>query len=334
MVSALSPPFVVALATEQGGAGLAGLGPSLISSGLATLRSEAVRDLALLYPAAYLLLAIAHTGVRIGRKTYVVDLGEGNQRTDHVAVSNSAMGVLLLITGAVTSAVALLGVEAALTPLALVTALTAHDRRTRGHAERVRIFTDVLAVELGLDRDDRDRLRWALGPRTSRPIPSPTRHLRGMAAAVPAEGCSTPPSTPSMTSAPASGRWLTTRPARSATSAGSLATRSVTRPTPSPGSVAASSAADTTPAMHRQDEHRDRRQPEDDRDGGEQRGALDHRPGEQHRREQQLEHQPGEPQPPPQGPACRAIASWRILRGHDPATSWSLRAASHARVLR
>ena len=45
--------------------------------------------------------------------------------------------------------------------MALVTALTAHDQRTRGHAERVRIFTDLLAVELGRDRDDRDRLRWS-----------------------------------------------------------------------------------------------------------------------------------------------------------------------------
>jgi HD-GYP domain-containing protein (c-di-GMP phosphodiesterase class II) len=51
--------------------------------------------------------------------------------------------------------------DAAATVLSLVTALTAHDRRTRGHAERVRIFTDLVAVELGLGRDDRDRLRWA-----------------------------------------------------------------------------------------------------------------------------------------------------------------------------
>ena len=45
--------------------------------------------------------------------------------------------------------------------LALVTALSAHDRRTRGHAERVRIFTDMLAEEFRLPEDDRYRLRWA-----------------------------------------------------------------------------------------------------------------------------------------------------------------------------
>ncbi len=45
--------------------------------------------------------------------------------------------------------------------LALIGALGAHDRRTRGHSERVRLLCDMLAVELGLDDDDRDRLRWA-----------------------------------------------------------------------------------------------------------------------------------------------------------------------------
>lgn len=45
--------------------------------------------------------------------------------------------------------------------LTLVAALTAHDRRTRGHAERVRIFTDLLALQMGLPQEDRDRLRWA-----------------------------------------------------------------------------------------------------------------------------------------------------------------------------
>ena len=45
--------------------------------------------------------------------------------------------------------------------LTLVTALNAHDRRTRGHSERVRAFTDLLAEEMGLPQADRDRLRWA-----------------------------------------------------------------------------------------------------------------------------------------------------------------------------
>jgi len=45
--------------------------------------------------------------------------------------------------------------------LELVAALSAHDRKTRGHSERVRAYADMLASELHLDEDDRDRLRWA-----------------------------------------------------------------------------------------------------------------------------------------------------------------------------
>ena len=45
--------------------------------------------------------------------------------------------------------------------LSLITALTAHDRRTRGHSERVRLFTELLAEQLRLPREARDRLRWA-----------------------------------------------------------------------------------------------------------------------------------------------------------------------------
>ncbi len=51
--------------------------------------------------------------------------------------------------------------EAAKTILALVASLARHDRKTRGHSERVRVYTDMLSVELGLTDGDRDRLRWA-----------------------------------------------------------------------------------------------------------------------------------------------------------------------------
>ncbi len=52
-------------------------------------------------------------------------------------------------------------VEVAAEILAMVTALSSHDRRTRGHSERVRAYTDLLADELRLPQPDRDRLRWS-----------------------------------------------------------------------------------------------------------------------------------------------------------------------------
>jgi HD domain-containing protein len=51
--------------------------------------------------------------------------------------------------------------EAAETMLSLVTALGRHDRRTRGHSERVRLFCDLLSRELELPAADAGRLRWA-----------------------------------------------------------------------------------------------------------------------------------------------------------------------------
>lgn len=156
LVSALSPPFVVALAAARGGVGLSGLGPFVIASGvaglvggrifgrmaddssrrlmvlgaaaasvtivvfLALLAVPAVADAAWLYPAVYLLLALTHTGVRVARKTYVVDMAEGDRRTQYVAVANTSMGVLLLVAGAVSSALAALGPEVALGFLAVL----------------------------------------------------------------------------------------------------------------------------------------------------------------------------------------------------------------------
>ena len=52
-------------------------------------------------PILYFLLSVAHQGVRLGRKTYLVDMAEGNKRTDYVSVSNTVIGVLLLLLGSI-----------------------------------------------------------------------------------------------------------------------------------------------------------------------------------------------------------------------------------------
>ena len=52
-----------------------------------------------IYPIAYFILGIAHSGVRLGRKTYIVDMAGGHKRTDYVAVSNTVIGIILLLTG-------------------------------------------------------------------------------------------------------------------------------------------------------------------------------------------------------------------------------------------
>lgn len=156
LVSALSPPFVVQLAVLHAGAGVRQLGPFLVASGVAALVGGRVwgrladdssrgtmaaaagaaslvivlllvamavpglRGMALLYPIAHLLLSLAHVGARVGRKTYLVDMASGNRRTAYVAVSNSAMGLVLLVVGTVSAAAAVFSVEIALALLAAI----------------------------------------------------------------------------------------------------------------------------------------------------------------------------------------------------------------------
>jgi hypothetical protein len=45
--------------------------------------------------------------------------------------------------------------------LSLAAALNDHDRLTRGHGERTRAYADMLAEEMKVDREGRDKLRWA-----------------------------------------------------------------------------------------------------------------------------------------------------------------------------
>jgi hypothetical protein len=51
--------------------------------------------------------------------------------------------------------------EAAETLLALAARLGDHDRLTRGHSERVRAYSDLIAEELGLDDEARQKLHWS-----------------------------------------------------------------------------------------------------------------------------------------------------------------------------
>ena len=51
--------------------------------------------------------------------------------------------------------------QAAATVVELVGALAIHDPRTRGHSERTRAYAELIAEELGLPSEDRDRLRWS-----------------------------------------------------------------------------------------------------------------------------------------------------------------------------
>ena len=74
----------------------------------------------IVFVGSYFLLTLLHSGVRVGRKTYVVDVAEGDTRTAYVAVGNTSMGIILLVVGGISSALAVLGVQWALVFLAVL----------------------------------------------------------------------------------------------------------------------------------------------------------------------------------------------------------------------
>lgn len=136
LCSALSAPFVVVLAQQTMDAMISLLALFMAASGLASLvsgrfwgrfadvssrlvmiRAGMMAALVGLFvfvitlltphwlsqiwllPLLYFVLSIAHQGVRLGRKTYVVNMAEGNKRTDYVSVGNTLIGIVLLLMG-------------------------------------------------------------------------------------------------------------------------------------------------------------------------------------------------------------------------------------------
>jgi hypothetical protein len=51
--------------------------------------------------------------------------------------------------------------EAACRVVQLIAAIGDHDRRTRGHSERVRLYADLIGEELHLSKEERQKLQWA-----------------------------------------------------------------------------------------------------------------------------------------------------------------------------
>ncbi len=157
MCSALSAPFYVALAQQNFGAPAYLLGAFIVAAGLAGLVSAPIwgryADASSKYvminaalitsgiglavfvvnrflpelsgtlwflPIAYFILSLAHSGVRVGRKTYVVNLASGNKRTDYIAISNTVIGLLLLVVGAIGALAPVVGNDGVIGLLALM----------------------------------------------------------------------------------------------------------------------------------------------------------------------------------------------------------------------
>ncbi|MCH4813245.1 MFS transporter [Vreelandella neptunia] len=141
--SALALPYIALLGQNQSGTNLGGLGILIVVSGVAAMVASPVwgkradnssrgvmRDAAIgtaiccllgaslawlpggwahsiwPYAAVYALLVVVHHGVRLGRKTYLIDMATQDNRALYVALSNTLTGVLMLIVGGIIGALA------------------------------------------------------------------------------------------------------------------------------------------------------------------------------------------------------------------------------------
>lgn len=153
LVSALSTTFIVTLSQDIG-QDISGLGTFVVASAAASLVAGRVSGLwsdsssrttmaagsgvasvvillvvAAAYfspeviapfalPIGFFLVQLAHTAVRVARKTYLVDMAEGDLRTRYTGAANTLMGVFLLFIGVISGAIATFGSAAALLFLA------------------------------------------------------------------------------------------------------------------------------------------------------------------------------------------------------------------------
>ncbi|EEI79334.1 hypothetical membrane protein [Corynebacterium striatum] len=154
LVTALSTTFIVTLSHQAGTTAFSGLGGFVLASSLASLvggkisgiwsdRSSrlvmawasAAASLTLLavvacaqwaphwvtawaLPLGFFLVNLAHTAIRVARKTYIVDMAGGDKRTFYVGAANTMMGAILLMVGGISAVISLAGPTAALLFLA------------------------------------------------------------------------------------------------------------------------------------------------------------------------------------------------------------------------
>jgi sugar phosphate permease len=98
--------------------GLVAAAAGLFALGLTLLPPTAWNQY--VYAPIFILIGVAQAGVRVGRKTYLVDAAPERDRPLYVAFANSAVGVVTLAAGALGLLAALIGVPALVALLALL----------------------------------------------------------------------------------------------------------------------------------------------------------------------------------------------------------------------
>ncbi|WP_455366938.1 MFS transporter [Kaarinaea lacus] len=159
---ALLPPFFVILAQQHTASNISSLGWLIIANGIAGALSAVVwgklsdrssrsvmvitavitaitglsaflltysESVLLSEPALYtfmfFLISIAHGGARLGRKVYLVDMATTETRSQYVAVSNTVIGLVMLVAGSIGVLADIFGVHYVILILSLIAVVAA-----------------------------------------------------------------------------------------------------------------------------------------------------------------------------------------------------------------
>lgn len=162
IATALAPPFLLALAGQSSDRSLTTLGPFVIASALASVLSswvwgrfadrssrwvliasaiagalvlgaaaltglmfDGLRGATWIMSGALFIVMVSYQGVRIGRSTHLTDMADQDKRASYTALSNTAIGLLLLAGGLFGVLAQYAGVVTVLAVFALMCALAA-----------------------------------------------------------------------------------------------------------------------------------------------------------------------------------------------------------------
>lgn len=160
--TALAPPYIISLSGQSGGRALGELGAYVIASALAAAGSSYVwgrlsdrssravlmfsgilaavvfgllafvavfqaawLDVPLVLPVVMFGLMLAYQGVRLGRSTHIVDMADANRRAAYTAISNTAVGLILIAGGSIGVLSELISIEVVIVLFAVMCASAA-----------------------------------------------------------------------------------------------------------------------------------------------------------------------------------------------------------------
>jgi predicted MFS family arabinose efflux permease len=120
LANSLSAPIVGKLADQSSRLVMAGAALLAGLLGIVTWFTDRLVSDPYVFFITFFLVSLSHSSVRLGRKVYLVDMASQANRAQYVALSNTIIGIAMLLAGTVGVVAELLNVESVILILSLV----------------------------------------------------------------------------------------------------------------------------------------------------------------------------------------------------------------------